>query len=287
MTKTIKTLIKDIYDVIEGKGGWDKTVEEFFLSEMGIVLHQRLNEEHQARGTLRLSNLGTPCDRQLWYRVNEPSQGERLPPHTRFKFLYGDMLECLVLALAKAAGHEVTGLQTTLEVFGITGHRDAVIDGVTVDVKSASQYSFDKFKSGSLRDSDSFGYISQLSSYVSAAEEGVDPVHGAFLVVNKVSGQLHLDYYDFSEEIERKEDEVKSKIAVVEGEIPARGFTDVPVSASSPNKKLGINCSYCDHKFKCWPEVRLFLYGHGPQYLTVVEKEPSVFEVAPDIEGEL
>jgi hypothetical protein len=43
-----------------------------------------------------------------------------------------------------------------------------VIDGVTVDVKSASKYGFEKFLKHNLREDDPFGYISQLSSYVYA-----------------------------------------------------------------------------------------------------------------------
>ena len=81
------------------------------------------------------------------------------------------MIEELALTVAMAAGHDVKGQQGKLNVHGIKGHRDAVIDGMTVDVKSASPYAFKKFKDGTLRDDDPFGYISQLSSYVYAGKD--------------------------------------------------------------------------------------------------------------------
>jgi hypothetical protein len=89
---------------------------------------------------------------------------------------------------------------------GDTG--DAVIDGVTIDVKTASPYSFNKFKEGNLRNEDPFGYISQLSSYVYAARDDdvvTDKKRGAFLVINKVSGEMVLDVYDLTEELAKKE----------------------------------------------------------------------------------
>ena len=60
--------------------------------------------------------------------------------------MFGDILEELLLFLAKEAGHTVTGQQDTLSISGVNGHRDAIIDGRLVDVKSASSYSFRKFK---------------------------------------------------------------------------------------------------------------------------------------------
>jgi hypothetical protein len=286
--KDISTLVKDIYEVIDGKGGWDETVQEFFLSSIGPVMQERLKEGTAERsGTLRLSGMGSPCDRKLWYEVNEPNEGEPITPSTRLKFLYGDLLEVLLLSLATAAGHTVTGLQKTVTVHGIKGHLDAIIDGVTIDVKSASPYSFSKFKEGSLRDNDAFGYISQLSSYVSAAEDGIHPTTGAFLVINKVSGELCLDVHDFTEDIRGKEEEFAYKKAMVQGEIPERSFTEEPQSKTSKNTKLPLFCSYCSRKLKCWPEARIFLYSTGPQFLVHVDTEPRVFEVDRSVEGVL
>lgn len=281
--KSINNLVKDIYDVIDGKGGWNNTVSEYFAETVSDTVSNRLQPENQGeRATLRLSNLGTPCSRKLWYTVNQPTEAEPLTPKTRFKFLYGDVLEALVLSLVRAAGHDVRGEQEKLSVHGIVGHRDAVIDGITVDVKSASGRSFDKFASGQLREDDPFGYISQLSSYVYGGRYSDVPSHptiGAFLVVNKESGEICLDAYDFSSELEAKEQEIEQLKQMVAGsQPPPRGFAANP-DGQSGNMKLGVNCSYCAFKKTCWPGMRTFLYSNGPRFLVTVKNEPKVPEV--------
>ena len=274
----INTLIQDIYNVIDGQGGWDETVSKFFRESVATVVDSRLSGDEQPRGTLRMSNLGTPCTRKLWYTVNTPDEGETLRPDTKLKFLYGDILEALLISLAKAAGHNVTGEQTQLDIGGIKGHRDCVIDGFTIDVKSASGFGFSKFENGNLRDDDPFGYISQLSSYVYAGHkadpENVHPTIGAFLVVDKQSGKLCLDVYDLAEEVKGKEEEVEALKSAVAGETPDRSFEPVADGASG-NMKLGTVCSYCAFKQSCWPELRTFLYANGPRFLTKVVRQPA------------
>lgn len=288
MSTHIGTLVEDINKVIEGKGGWDQTVSSFFRENVSDVVDSRLSsaEETEQRSGLRLSNMGTPCIRKLWYECNpdgyDSSQDEELPPSARLKFLYGDILESLLIALAKAAGHRVEGMQDTLYVNGIKGHRDCVIDGVTVDVKSASTYSFRKFAEKGLRDNDSFGYISQLSSYVYAGRTQTDvdvhPTLGAFLVVDKTLGHLCLDIHDFTREIETIEerfDEIKE--ATSSDMIPDR-LEEVDVGKSG-NKGLGLQCSYCPKKVACWPTLRKFKSSRGPVFLTSVKREPRMEEV--------
>lgn len=279
----IDTLVEDIYNVIEGNGGWDETVSSYFKESVSDVVDTRLQAQEQERGTLRMSNLGTPCTRKLWYSVNTPDEAEALRPDTRLKFLYGDILESLLLSLAKASGHDVIGEQDELHISGIRGHRDAVIDGITIDVKSASGYGFQKFENGNLRNDDPFGYISQLSSYVFAGHqadpERVHPSLGAFLVVDKQSGKLCLDMYDLSEEVAKKEREVEYlKDVVASDSPPERSFDDVP-DGGSGNRKLGTVCSYCGFKASCWPNARTFLYSNGPRFLTTVKRLPNVPEV--------
>lgn len=283
MTKSIHTLVADMKEVINTTGGWDEYISRECAGRLEEVFNTRLGNREDRPATLRLSAMGTPCPRKLWYSINQPDGGEDLPANVRFKFLYGDILEEVLLSLAKAAGHTVEGMQDRLEVDGIVGHRDAVIDGVTVDVKSASSYSFQKFKSGTLRDNDSFGYISQLSSYVFAGRTHPvesHPSHGAFLVVDKVSGDICLDYHDFTEDIETKLEDINHVRDLINDTetLPPRSFDPVP-DGKSGNEKLPIFCSYCDKKFKCHPEVRTFLYSNGLTFLTTVKRLPKVTEV--------
>ena len=65
-----------------------------------------------------------------------------LAPSTRIKFLYGHILEDLLILLSRVAGHTVTEEQKQVDVEGIKGHQDCKIDGELVDCKSASGFVF-------------------------------------------------------------------------------------------------------------------------------------------------
>jgi len=283
--KSIEKLVEDIYSVIEGNGGWDKTLTDYLSGRLTKTIEGRLEAGSKPRGNyLRMSNLGTSCKRKLWYDINlEGGDVEPLRPPTRLKFMYGDILEDLLLVLAKAAGHSVEGEQDEMEIKGIKGHRDAVIDGVLIDVKSASSYSFEKFKSNNLREEDPFGYIEQLSSYLYASQD--DPLvkdkrNAGFLVVDKVNGNICLDMYDLTKEMVGKEvyvDYIKDLVA--DEDVPPRDFDPIPHQKSG-NMKLGTYCSYCAYKRECYPGLRTFVPGRGPLlFLTTVKREPKMREI--------
>jgi hypothetical protein len=280
--KTLDTLVNDMYRVIEGKGGWDSTITEFLSTSIANVAEARFSQEQKPRNYLSLSGIGSPCDRKLWYKINQIESSAPLEPEAIGTFFYGDLLEALILSLAVAAGHKVEGMQDRVNVFGISGQRDAIIDGVTVDVKSASKYGFEKFRSHNLREDDPFGYISQLSSYVYAGKD--DPLvqnktEGAFLVVQKDRFKLCLDRYDFTEELKRKEEEIERVKKLVAGEIPEDRIPPVPQSKTSENTQLTKTCGYCEFRRTCWPEARTFLYSSGPVFLVDVVNEPRVTEL--------
>lgn len=294
--KTIDTLVEDIYDVVDTRGGWDAAVTEFIATNTADVFKSRLEDEEEERtGALRMSSLGRPCHRQLWYQHNVPRDGERLPSKAKLKFLYGDMVELLLLSLAMAAGHEVRGTQGELDIAGIKGHRDAVIDGVTIDVKSASPFSFRKFKEGLSPATDGFGYLGQLEAYTKAghrADNTVDPFRGGFLAIDKVSGDLCLDVHSFSstyEDLEHKFESIKAKMD--QDEPPARAFEaeddgykhKTKGFVPNGNKYLGFQCAYCEFKKTCWPTMRTFLYkgwdGYKPKHFVKVVKMPKAQEV--------
>lgn len=278
----IDSLIYDIHQVIKGEGGWDQAASKYLGDAISKVSYDRFHKPPVPRGYLSLSSVGTPCITKLWRKVNTPNAAEPLSPEALGTFFYGDMLEALVIALAKAAGHDVQGEQDQLEVHKIKGHRDCIIDGMVVDVKSASSYSFQKFQNGELKENDPFGYISQLSSYLYASQDD-DRVtfknEAAFLVVKKDRFKLHLDKYDFTEELQNKKSEIKQAKAVVSGPCPDYRVPPVPQSKTSPNMVLDTQCSYCEFKKKCWPEMRTFLYSTGPVYMVDVKKEPNVTEL--------
>ena len=283
--KKIDTLIDDIESVIYGLGGWTRSIALNLGQNIGISANKRFSKPQEPRGYLSLSSIGTPCKRKLWYKVNKPEIGERLDSKMLLKFFYGDMIEELILSMVKASGHTVNGMQDRVNVHGIRGHRDAVIDGMTIDVKSCSPFAFKKFRDGELRDNDPFGYISQLSSYVYAAKDDplvTDKTRGAFLAIDKVNGEICLDVYDFSNELSTKQTEMEAAKELVAGSIPTERISPVPASKSSPNTKLDKSCQFCEYKKVCWPNLKMYQYSYGIEYLVHVEKPPKVPEVTDD-----
>jgi hypothetical protein len=278
LAKSIDTLVQDIYDLLV-KGGEDIPDEKYEALGRQLGESVKGSLRRQRGGTLRMSSIGQPCNRKLWYSVNRPEEAEGLTGSTYMKFLTGHILEDLLLFLAEESGHEVTGRQDTLEVSGIVGHRDAVIDGTLVDAKSASTYSFKKFEEHQLSKDDPFGYIDQLEGYRKAGEDDplvTDKDRAAFLVVDKTLGNICLDIHEKSSFPIEKVFEYKKEV-VKKDEPPARGFDPVP-EGKSGNLKLGTNCSYCDFKHVCHPDLRTFLYSGRPVFLTKVVREPNVPE---------
>ena len=103
------------------------------------------SSESELTPTLRMSNLGKP-DRQLWFDLNSEKTSGSIPESLYIKFLYGHLLEVLLLFFVRLSGHKVESEQKEVKVDGIVGHMDCVIDGEVVDVKTASGYAFKKFK---------------------------------------------------------------------------------------------------------------------------------------------
>lgn len=281
----LDTLIDDIYgqlsELSEGR--------EFNLSEEDLdftlsrikdsVLAWARPSERNSEFSLRMSNIGRPA-RQLWYEYNLPSESSPPSPATQVKFLYGHILEEIVLMLVRAAGHKVSDEQKEIDVRGIKGHIDCKIDGEVVDVKTASKIAFNKFREGRLREDDPFGYMSQLAGY----EEAEKSSEGGFLVINKESGELclyrpeELDKPNVSKQIQ----DVRKALKLATP--PARCYESVP-DGKKGNMKLNRNCNYCSYKFECHKDanngrgLRAFKYANGPTYLTHVEVAPRVEEI--------
>lgn len=280
MSDKLKHLVDDIYGMVD-KGVdtiSDEVIESFVKDVTHAVRRQLENSYREERRTLRMSNLGYR-DRKLWYEVNGCDSKEELDAPTRIKFLFGDLVESLILLLVKQAGYEVTSEQKEVNIDGIKGHMDCVINGVPVDVKSASSFSFKKFKEGDLGD-DLFGYMEQISAYMTAEETD----EGAFLVMDKQLGNLTLMPVDSMDKRDTKTRITHLKEVTTQEEPPERCFEAVP-DGKSGNMKLDTGCSYCSFKETCWADsndgegLRLFLYSNGPRWLTHVEREPDVFEV--------
>ena len=289
MSKEIETLVQDIYHTIDTKEiaegvDVDSVIETFGENVKNILRDNITDHEFDSR-RLRMSNIGKK-DRQLWYSYNG-YEGEPLLPHTRIKFLYGHLIEEMVLALVKLSGHTVTDEQKKVEVSGIKGSMDCKIDGTLIDVKSTSSYGFKKFKDGSLVNDDPFGYIDQIKGYAHAE----DATKYGWLAMDKTNGHLTVLEYDSKDESQwywtklnmtSIEDRIRNIKKVVNSELPPKRCYEPEPDGKSGNMKLPLGCSYCSYKHHCHPNLRTFLYSNGPKYLVEVVREPNVMEVDKD-----
>ncbi len=307
--KSIDTLIDDIHSVLDSKQHHESSNEDVVKLADGIV---RAVEKATGRSvktrdpkTLYASEIGDPCKRRLWYKVHYPGAGEYLRPETRLKFLYGDIVEEVVLYLARTAGHKVEAEQESVVVeldngWQVRGRLDAVIDNVVTDVKSASPFGYSKIvEEGLTDDNDSFGYRAQLHYYdlhmernkhdTDTGEEdqtGCTQFPPVFLAVDKQNGKIGLSerstepskkgYYDNVTISTHMLKKLTNKISN-EDKPPPRGFDDEPWT--NGNRKLSFNCSYCAFKDDCWPGLRVFAYAKGPVFATKVSKAPKNPEI--------
>ena len=283
-SKKLDTLVEDIYKSLEplnnresielSDENIDRTVADF----KEALIHWARPSGHNKEFSIRMSNIGKPA-RQLWYE-KKTAQAPSFQPSNHIRFLYGHMLEAVVLMLVRMAGHKVTDEQKEVVVDGIKGHIDCKINGEVVDIKTAARMGFMKFQSGAVANDDPFGYLAQLASY----EEAEGTENGGFLVMSKESGELCL--YQ-PEELE------KPNILVTIGNLkkdldqavpPKRCYNTVPEGAKG-NIGLSKPCSYCNYKFECYADandgkgLRTFKYANGFKYLTEVKMLPKVEEV--------
>ena len=265
----------------------DSFLEQFSRRTAGLVSEKLKRTRRDF--TLRFSNIGTPCFRKLWLESRHPDSVIAHDPDQLFKFSLGDLTEEYLLFLIELTGHKVELRQLRVSKAGIVGHIDAVVDGMLIDIKSASPFSFKKFQSGLTEEEDSFGYLVQLASYLEEAAklpEVTYKTEAAFLVFDKVAGHIHLDRHQFpqtnlTELFEERKELLKSD------QIPDRFYQSKPDGYKNKDKKFIPNgneylpraCEYCPLKFKCYDNLRVFKTWDGVRYYTHIVKEPKTEEI--------
>ena len=282
---SLDNVVPDIYKHLEGLSDGkplpltEKDIDNTLVGIKEALMSWSAPSDRNKDFTLRMSNIGKPI-RQLWYEQRDPDGRGSVNGPTQIKFLYGHVLEEIVLMLVRMAKYKVTDEQKEVEVDGILGHMDCKIEGEVVDVKSASNFAFKKFEQGRLAQDDPFGYLGQLAGYEAA--EGTE--NGGFLVINKESGELCMH---------RPEDLDKPNINTkINNTISALNVDTPPELCYNPipdgkkgNLKLPKGCSWCKYKFECHKDsnngkgLRVFKYANSLSYLTHVESEPKVEEL--------
>ena len=282
--KKLNTVVDDIYTSLnplsEGKG---ISLSEDEIERTGENIKEALRQwsnpsDRNAQFNIRMSNIGRPS-RQLWFENRYPNESNLIPSN-HIRFLYGHLLEEIVLMFARMSGHKVTDEQKEVVVDDIKGHIDCKIDGEVVDIKTASRMSFNKFKDGTVSEDDPFGYLAQLSSY----EEAEGTENGGFLVIAKDTGELCFYQPDGMDKPNIKERIKNLKLELSLDTPPDMCYA--PVSEGKKgNMKLPRQCNYCNYKFECHKDsndgkgLRTFKYSKGPVYFTKVVSTPKVEEI--------
>jgi hypothetical protein len=275
LSRSIHTLRDDIYSLVKTRGWWTDELRTEYSAEVALRLQDRFNQPDR-KPSLRMSKLGPQCPHALWHSIHKPELAEPLPARAEIIFTYGHMLEALVIALAKASGHLVTGEQDELVVDGVVGHRDCVLDGCICDVKSVTNMGFQKYEDGSLWEDDLFGYLDQLDAYaVGSLEDPLVTVKDkAYIVaINKEKGNIAV--YEHTVRAASIVDRIARYKEIVGLSAPPDCDCEIVVDGESGNLKLGTRASYSPFKFVCHPHLRTCIGSGAPRYFTKVVKWPS------------
>ena len=280
MEQKITTLIPDIHKLLtDGKEGFsEKNIQEFFQALRADIETFLSPDTRDNKGRLRMSSIGKH-NRQLWYEFKDKKK-KAVSSQLKLRCFFGNLVESFILFLVQEAGHKVTDRQKEVVIDSIKGHIDAKIDGVVVDVKSASDFGFKKFKHNTLLHDDPFGYIGQLSGYVQAEGGNV----GYFLAYNKSTAEMTLVEIDELTMIDAKERIADLKKIMNQSDIPERCYADIP-DGKSGNRVINKNCTFCNYRYECWSDandgegLRVFDYKHVPRYFSHIEREPLVEEL--------
>ena len=280
------SLISYLVNVLDGKAEMPSYLFDEFaeLSRKALEKHfTRKKEDFR----LRMSNVGKPlCQLQMQAKGVEPEK----PSHDFIvRMIIGDMLEALVIVLLKAAKIEVKSQHQKVSLGvgdrQIEGEYDIELDDGIYDIKSVSPFSFTtKFNADNgydkIKQSDSFGYISQGHGYGMAANK---PFKG-WIAINKTTGEI---VFTDSKHTDEEKKEVYSKIyntsvALLDEKPFERCFTDIEeVYYSKPtgNRTLGIECSYCPYKHDCWDNLefrrQLPSKGKNPKWTWYTKIDPK------------
>ena len=288
--KRIDTVATDIKKLIANiaNGTPAKITEENmnqFLNNIkeAMIAWNTPPKKEKYNGVLRMSILGKPA-RQLWYDKYSPKETKEYDASNNLKFLYGHIIEHLLLYLTELSGHKVEDRQMKVKVDDVKGHIDAKVDGEICDVKSASPYSFKKFKNGELLEDDPFGYHAQLSGYETASGTKA----GGFLVADKSSGDIC--FY-------KPEDLAKPDIKTLIKNLNSKLASDIPPercytlkTEKNGNKAIPVGCLFCIQKFECYKDankgkgLRVFKYSNKKVFLAEVVKEPNVEDITKEFE---
>jgi len=249
-----------LQNVMSGKSSMNKATINRVAKDVSNALSRQFSGRGKKDFKLRMSNIGRKkC--QLWFDKNHPEDKIADSPYFIINMILGDIVEAVFKGLLRASKVEFDDSeQVTLDLDDtkIDGTYDLVMNGKVDDVKSSSPWAYEnKFQDfETLQSKDSFGYVSQLVGYAKA--KGV-PV-GGWWVVNKANGNFK--YVSASNvDVDSEMKKIKDTVDYINNNEPFERCYE-PIEETyygkpSGNLKLGIECSLCSYRERCWDDLKV------------------------------
>ena len=206
---------------------------------------------------LRASEAGFPCERNVWYRLNDESRGE---PDVRTQRIFdvGTCLEPLIVEWLRTDGWEVeynagsqdAPLEIVLPVAGgeLRGHPDCFMSrgdvrNVIADIKTMNERSFREWRrNGTLKSKPQ--YADQLHIYAAGClKECREIEHLAIVGVNKNNSDMYIDMFDYD----------ASRMAAIKERSERILSIEIAPEEGSPRESWC--CGYCEYAGEC-PQAR-------------------------------
>lgn len=235
-------------------------IDAALVSELGAAAVQAVTRSFTSNKrsfTLRASNIGRPSC--MLHLESKGTPKEQPSYNNKMRFLIGDLTEQYAILILKASGVNIESIGGEVELGGLIGHYDVVIDGKIWDIKSASDWSFrNKMNSfESIQNGDTFGYIAQGVFY----QVGLGKPFGGWIVINKSSGEWNVIEFPHDDKaiIDKALDTISETRAIIAGTSPPKFFEDEEETfykKKTGNRLLNNTCGFCDFKQHCFPGVR-------------------------------
>jgi len=267
-----------------------KTIQEHYAQELGKLAEWSFkrqfcqDEEPVIKGKLRLSAAGK-CPKQLAYAYHGyERKGKEKDSRSCVVFFQGDMVEAMVVQLARLSGCLLLGVGTnqigvSLDINGtsVPGHPDGFVlvsneKGASIgllEVKSMSSYSYERFEKGEIDE----GYKAQIQMYLKST--GCNWC--VLVAVNKDSGVMNERHIDYDPDLASKTEENLKKVLLSTPEL----LPDAPASFDPDAKGLyPWQCLYCSFWGHCRPNAAKVLVGKSYKLKEQPKKEKQTNETA-------
>lgn len=267
-----------------------KTINEHYAQELGKLAEWSFkrqfctDDEPVSKGKLRLSAAGK-CPRSLSYAYHGfERKGKEKDSRSCVVFFQGDMVEAMVVQLARLSGCALLGVGTNqigvrLDINGISvpGHPDGFVlvsndAGASIgllEVKSMSSYSYERFEKGEIDE----GYQAQIQMYLKTS--GCNWC--VLVAVNKDSGVMNERKIDYDPELASKTEDNLRKVLLSTPE----SLPDAPSTHDCDEKGVyPWMCLYCSFWGVCRPTAQKVLVGRSYKLKETPKKEQKPDESA-------